>query len=731
MTKNLKKLLAYFLTIAMVFSIIPLSSVTVMAAETPDPTVTVNSDIYLKVEGETLKYSTNNGGVWNDYSGSFTISGGNGIETVKVESGKHDIILNGVDLKQIYIDIESGLTQTLTLVGNNTINNTGSNFNDHGIMSKASLCITGSGRLTSTGSANNGIYSSYGTVTINSGTVIGNGNGDFGSGIKAYNGVIINGGIVTASSVNYAGIYNNSSDKNVTISGGTVTATGGDGKKGIDISGGEVIIANTMQYATHDDAMPTTGFIQGDGTNIQDSLKKYVNVKAYVAPDPDIEKVATAKSLIESGTYTFTQATANNDTDAKAEIAKQINALDGMTETEIIIDTTDITIQSFDAAIAETSAENDGVNGSFDFTAKVKKGEQKDTTTSESVTITYTEFTGETDTQAVARAKGLIVDGSVNVDFGAVQADKTSAVQTYVNGLLSGTGVSAIVAFKENTDVYTVTITKDRVRDTKDITMTVNVAPDPDIAILNSAKDKAEGATYPNPTKESDYADNTALKNYVKDIVKTAVDNDAVTLTVNEVSYSVAVNGTKENPQGTQGIYVFTITVSKGAQSDTTTQKTLTIPTVEYKDYSVIEGDGQTPTVGTNGEIRFKVDGDLTKFEKLLLNGEFVPTNNYAATSGSVVITLNADYVKTLPVGKQVFTVAFTNGEANVNMEVMAEKETTPPPADPTTTPTDGGKGTDVPQTGDNSNIMLYLFIALMSLVVLGFIGYRKKVRNS
>ena len=105
--------------------------------------------------------------------------------------------------------------------------------------------------------------------------------------------------------------------------------------------------------------------------------------------------------------------------------------------------------------------------------------------------------------------------------------------------------------------------------------------------------------------------------------------------------------------------------------------------------FEVIEGNNQTPTVGTDREITFRVDGDFAKFKDLYLNGKLVDSSNYTAKAGSVIITLKADYVKTLPVGKQVFTVAFTDGEATVNLEIIDKAQS--------------------PQTGDNINIMLYV----------------------
>ena len=89
--------------------------------------------------------------------------------------------------------------------------------------------------------------------------------------------------------------------------------------------------------------------------------------------------------------------------------------------------------------------------------------------------------------------------------------------------------------------------------------------------------------------------------------------------------------------------------------------------------YPILEGDDQTVTMGSNKTITFRAKGDFTKFKALYRNGALVEAENYTTEAGSVIITLKADYVKTLPIGNHTFTILYTDGEATVNLTVKAE----------------------------------------------------------
>ena len=321
---------------------------------------------------------------------------------------------------------------------------------------------------------------------------------------------------------------------------------------------------------------------------------KSLSMTVNVAPDPDIAIVAAAKTAAQNASYAnMTQAAAPNENAIKTALKN--TAVTAVNNSSVAITINKV---SYTAPIAGTSANPGGTNGSYIFTVTVSKGSRSETTGHKTITITATPYTGITDAQAVATAKAALVDGSVNVAFGASQADKTAAVQAYVNGLLTGeaAGVTAIVTYNSVTGKYDVAISKGSVNDTKSLSMTVNVAPDPDIAIVAAAKTAAQNASYANMTQAAAPNEN-AIKTALKNTAVTAVNNSSVAITINKVSYTAPIAGTSANPGGTNGSYTFTVTVSKGSQSETTEQKTITITATAYTGGN--GGNGNTGGSGT------------------------------------------------------------------------------------------------------------------------------------
>ena len=174
--------------------------------------------------------------------------------TVTIEAGNDKV---EVTLKDVNIDVskQSKAAVSVTGSGNTTIKLDGDNHltGGNGIYSnsRGSLTISGDENDSLTaqgGDSRNGIYSVSGDVTISGGTVTatgGNSTSNYGSGGDGIHSgsLTISGGTVTATGggstgsngLGGRGIYSVSGD--VTISGGTVNANGGDGKDG---SGGGI-----------------------------------------------------------------------------------------------------------------------------------------------------------------------------------------------------------------------------------------------------------------------------------------------------------------------------------------------------------------------------------------------------------------------------------------------------------------------------------------------------------
>ena len=168
--------------------------------------------------------------------------------TVTIDAGSDKV---EVTLKDVNIDTSSRNKAAVSVTGsgNTTIKLDGDNHltGGNGIYSNSSGSLTISGdendSLTAQGGdSRNGIYSVSGDVTISGGTVTatgGNSTGSYGSGGDGIHSgsLTISGGTVTANGGNSTGSYGSGgdgirSDGGVTISGGTVTAAGGDSKDG-------------------------------------------------------------------------------------------------------------------------------------------------------------------------------------------------------------------------------------------------------------------------------------------------------------------------------------------------------------------------------------------------------------------------------------------------------------------------------------------------------------------
>ena len=177
--------------------------------------------------------------------------------TVTIDAGNDKV---EVTLKDVNIDTSSRNKAAVSVTGsgNTTIKLDGDNHltGGNGIYSNSSGSLTISGdendSLTAQGGdSRNGIYSVSGDVTISGGTVTatgGNSTGSYGSGGDGIHSgsLTISGGTVTATGGDSTGSNGLGgrgiiSTKSVTISGGTVNANGGSGKNG---NGGNGIIGS-------------------------------------------------------------------------------------------------------------------------------------------------------------------------------------------------------------------------------------------------------------------------------------------------------------------------------------------------------------------------------------------------------------------------------------------------------------------------------------------------------
>ena len=171
---------------------------------------------------------------------------------------------------------------------------------------------------------------------------------------------------------------------------------------------------------------------------------------------------------------------------------------------------------------------------------------------------------------------------------------------------------------------------------------------------------------------------------------------------------------------------------------------------IEYKEAQkpvqppvIIAGaNGSWQKSGTDG-LSFTSDAEYADFLKVMVDGKELKTTDYTVKEGSTIVTLNAAYLETLSVGKHTLEIESKNGIAHT-LEIeskngIAKTEFTITAAqtggsDQTgsdTTPQEpdkNGGDTTIPQTGDNSNVLLW--IATLFVSGSGLFGatiYRRK----
>lgn len=161
-------------------------------------------------------------------------------------------------------------------------------------------------------------------------------------------------------------------------------------------------------------------------------------------------------------------------------------------------------------------------------------------------------------------------------------------------------------------------------------------------------------------------------------------------------------------------------------------------------DYKITEGANGTWTQNSDRTLTIRANGDIAKFTGIKIDGTLIDASNYTAFSGSTVVTLKAEYLKTLSAGTHEVTFVYTDGECSTNLEIksVASEETKPTEENKTDTttsmasekdnPNNGtSDNTKSPQTGDNSNMLLWVALLFVSGAgTLGTVAYSKR-KNS
>ena len=115
------------------------------------------------------------------------------------------------------------------------------------------------------------------------------------------------------------------------------------------------------------------------------------------------------------------------------------------------------------------------------------------------------------------------------------------------------------------------------------------------------------------------------------------------------------------------------------------------IPLVSYT-YDVTQGANSTWYKGDGEGLQFIIDGDFAIFEGVEINGKLIDGEYYRIEEGSVMVTLEPEYLEKLEIGEYIIGFVFSHMKVETRFNITKADETDPTdpvePVDPTD-PTD------------------------------------------
>ena len=181
------------------------------------------------------------------------------------------------------------------------------------------------------------------------------------------------------------------------------------------------------------------------------------------------------------------------------------------------------------------------------------------------------------------------------------------------------------------------------------------------------------------------------------------------------------------------GVTTYTATVEFNGQTYTDTKDVADIPATGHSydngkctvcgaiasDFKVIITAGANGSwqKGTKDGLTFTSNAAYKHFQKVQVDGKDLDASNYTVKEGSTIVTLKAEYLETLSVGKHTLAIVSETGTATTEFTIKAAAVT---------------DDTQSPQTGDSSNIALWIAVLLAAGTALtGTAVYSRKRKYS
>lgn len=125
----------------------------------------------------------------------------------------------------------------------------------------------------------------------------------------------------------------------------------------------------------------------------------------------------------------------------------------------------------------------------------------------------------------------------------------------------------------------------------------------------------------------------------------------------------------------------------------------------DLPNYLVTVGAGSNWKKSYTAVLAFKANGAYGKFTELTVDGKTVPTSYYTAESGSTIIKIKPDYLKSLSAGKHIVGIAYKDGKALAIFTIIdVDRHGVP--------------------TGDGSNAIAWIVLLSASLIAFGALTF-------
>lgn len=189
------------------------------------------------------------------------------------------------------------------------------------------------------------------------------------------------------------------------------------------------------------------------------------------------------------------------------------------------------------------------------------------------------------------------------------------------------------------------------------------------------------------------------------------------------------------------GVTTYTATVEFNGQTYTDTKDVADIPATGHSydngkctvcdaiasDFKVIITAGANGSwqKGTKDGLTFTSNAAYKHFQKVQVDGKDLDASNYTVKEGSTIVTLKTSYLETLSVGKHTLAIVSETGTATTEFTIKAAASANDRnPANP------NGEATESVQTGDNTNMMLWIVMLFVSASILGIAVYEKRKKH-